>query len=152
MIPSGWQRAVYDAFCDLSGPGCPCVSRHHLLQYRLISLMEQAGSRSRTPGQDVSLALQRLRDKGLVEFVGVGTYRLKEPGTGTAAGWHRRPLQIETGVTMTEQIVGHKAITEAERERRLRVEAEANGSVVHVVPEVVPFRPPRRPPSEGAPG
>ena len=138
MSLSGWQRAVYEALCDLSGPGCPCVSRHDLLQYRLFSLMERAGSHSRTPGQDVSLALQRLRDKGLVEFVGVGTYRLKEPGTGTAAGWHRRPLEIETGVTMTEQIVGHKMASGAERERRLRVEAEANGSVVRVNPEVVP--------------
>ena len=144
MSLSGWQRAVYEALCDLSGAGCPCVSRHDLLQYRLISLMEQVGSRSRAPGQDVSLALQRLRDKGLVEFVGVGTYRLKEPGTSAAAGWHRRPLPIETGATMTEKIV-------AERERRLRVEADANGSVLQVTPEVVPapLPPgPAKPPAE----
>ena len=79
-----------------SGPGCPCVSRHDLLRYRLFSLLERAGSRSRVPAQDVSLALQRLRDKGLVEFVGVGDVpasrnpRRQRPPAGTAGRYQTR--------------------------------------------------------------
>lgn len=79
MNLSGWQRAVYEALCDLSGPGRHSVSRHDLLQFRLFSMMERAGSGTREPAQAVSLALQRLRDKGLIDFVGIGSYRLREP-------------------------------------------------------------------------
>ena len=116
MTLTGWQRAVYEALCDLSGPGCPCVSRHDLLQYRLFSLMERAGSNTREPGQAVSLALQRLRDKNLVEFVGVGTYRLTEPGE------MRRRMADMVG---------------ASGEARQKIETDAEGFVTGTEREVV---------------
>lgn len=135
MTLTGWQLAVYEALCDLSGPGCPCVSRHDLLRYRLFSLMERAGSQTREPGQAVSLALQRLRDKGLVEFVGVGTYRLTEPGEA------RRPMADTLGGT---------------GEMRQKIETDAEGFVVGTEREVVGPRasdlPPAPPPPPAPPG
>lgn len=129
----GWQRAVYEALRDLSGPGNSTVSRHDLLQFRMFSLMERAGSGTGEPGQAVSLALQRLRDKGLVEFVGIGMYRLPEPDAG------------RTSVTDIFSTGGG--------ETRQRIETDAEGFVLNTEREVVapqvrdlPPAPPSSPP------
>lgn len=77
---TGWQRAVYEALRALTGPEHEVVGRDELVGRRLASIMARAGSAAKDPEQAVSLALQRLRDKGLVDFVGPGRYRLCEPG------------------------------------------------------------------------
>jgi hypothetical protein len=74
----GWQQVVYDALSDIGGAERAVVTRRQLLTWRLISMAEDAHSHTEHAGQAVSLALQRLRDKGLVEFVGIGAYRLTE--------------------------------------------------------------------------
>ena len=113
MSLTGWQLAVYEAIRDLTGPEHEVVDRAELVGMRLISIMGRAGSGASDPGQAVSLAAQRLRDKGVVEFVGPGRYRLVAVGDGTAAGGSRRPLAPQKGGPMTEQIVGHR-VTVAE--------------------------------------
>lgn len=120
MRLTGWQLAVYEALHDLSGPGHISVSRHELLQFRLFSLMERAGSGTREPGQAVSLALQRLRDKGLVEFVGIGMYRLREP--------------VEGSTPMADMFKPD------ESETRQRIETDAEGFVLRTEREVLPPR------------
>ena len=117
MTLSGWQRAVYDALCDLSGPGHPTVTRHELLQRRLPGMLAVLGRLPDAPGQAVSLALQRLRDKGLIEFVGSGMYRLREPEP--------------------ERMVVATMVTPGGGETRQRIETDAEGFVVHTEREVV---------------
>jgi hypothetical protein len=77
---TGWQLAVYEALCALTGREHEVVGRNELVGGRLASIMARAGSGAKDPEQAVSLALQRLRDKGLIEFVGPGRYRVCEPG------------------------------------------------------------------------
>jgi hypothetical protein len=119
MMPglSGWQLAVYEALQDLTGPAHVVVDRSDLVGWRLLSIMERAGSGTQEPGQAVSLALQRLRDKGLVEFVGPGRYRLCE----TTGGQMR----------MTDMMGPDQG------ETRLRGETDAEGFIVRTEREVV---------------
>lgn len=106
MTLTGWQRADYEALCDLGGPDRYVVSRHDLLQWRLFSITQRAGSGTREPGQAISLALQRLRDKGLVEFVGIGRYRLREPEGGQ--------IRMAEGISPHESDVRQRIVTDAE--------------------------------------
>ena len=79
---SGWQLAVYEALHALTGPEHDVVSRSELTGRRLGAITARAGSGAKDPEQAVSLALQRLRDKGRIEFVGPGRYRVCDPGPG----------------------------------------------------------------------
>jgi hypothetical protein len=82
---TGWQLAVYEALCALTGPEHEVVGRNELVRPDVLaSIMARAGSGAKDPEQAVSLALQRLRDKGFVEFVGPGRYRVCEPAAAAS--------------------------------------------------------------------
>lgn len=130
---TGWQLGVYETLCDLTGPGHEVVERRELLG-ALPSIMARAGSHADDPGQAVSLALQRLRDKGIVRFVGPGRYRLAGPiGGDSMAGEQRggvvtvgedyivqgyeRGSGAATGVPAAQVKAARLAIVEADGER-----------------------------------
>jgi hypothetical protein len=132
---SGWQLAVYEVLLDLTRSGHSIIDRKDLVGWRLFSMSERVGSRSKDPAQDVSLALQRLRDKGLVEFIGTGKYRLCDRigggqmgteaeaqglirvGADSVVESYERGARLPGGVSAEQLRAARLAVVEAEGER-----------------------------------
>jgi hypothetical protein len=76
-IPRPWRDTVLDAVGRLaSRRGADSIERQALLAEELGRIVEETQSHGATPSQTVSRVLQDLRDEGLLEFLGGGTYRI----------------------------------------------------------------------------
>jgi hypothetical protein len=71
-----WRDSVLDALQRQSGDGGRTVTRQELIRRELSRIIAETQSEGGTPGQTLSRELQMLRDAGLVEFWGNGSYRL----------------------------------------------------------------------------
>lgn len=72
-----WHDSVLDAVVRASDRRSgDRFSRADLLRDELIQIVSETQSRGATPPQTLSRVLQELRDEGLVQFLGNGSYRL----------------------------------------------------------------------------
>ena len=75
MMKQCWNDSVLDALKRLSNPD-GIVTRQALIERELPTIIEETNSSGKTPEQTLSYVLQQPRNKGLVEFLGHGRYRL----------------------------------------------------------------------------
>jgi hypothetical protein len=78
MLPRNWRDSVLDAMRrraarDPEG----VVHRNDLIRHELDQIVAESESDGRTPEQTLSNSLQRLRDEGVIEFLGRGKYRAR---------------------------------------------------------------------------
>ena len=78
MAGKDWSEAVEDAVRrHVSSTGSALFTRQALIDGELARIVEETGSRGRTPEMTLSRELQQLRDSGAIEFVDdQGSYRL----------------------------------------------------------------------------
>ncbi len=76
-----WRDSVLDALVRVSSShGTELITRHTLIEEELARIVEETQSIGTTPRQTLSLVLQKLRDEGVLQFLGGGVYRLsKQP-------------------------------------------------------------------------
>lgn len=75
--PRTWRDAVLDAVTRLGGRrGSDTVDRQSLIAEELERIVLETHSRGITPAQTLSRVLQDLRDEGVIDFLGAGSYRL----------------------------------------------------------------------------
>jgi len=75
-----WRDSVLDALQRLSSGSKPAVvTREQLIAQELPTIVRETQSVGGTPHQTLSRELQQLRDRGLVEFLSPGRYRLTKP-------------------------------------------------------------------------
>lgn len=77
MLARKWRDSVLDSMCrrathDPEG----VVHRRDLIDHELDQIVAESEAHGRTPEQTMSNALQRLRDEGVIEFLGRGKYRV----------------------------------------------------------------------------
>jgi putative restriction endonuclease len=71
-----WSEAVISAVRrHVRQTGSTIFSRQALIDGEMDAIVAETGSSGATPWQTLSRELQELRDRGLLEFVGVGVYR-----------------------------------------------------------------------------
>lgn len=80
MAGISWSDSVEIAVRRLAArQGVQDFTRQQLIQLELPRIVDEVGSRGATPEMTLSRELQQLRDKGIIEFVGPGSYRLLSP-------------------------------------------------------------------------
>lgn len=78
MAGANWSEAVEIAVSRLAGRlGQPQFTLHQLVDEELPRIVRETGSRGATPAATLRRELQELRDRGGIEFLGRGLYRLK---------------------------------------------------------------------------
>lgn len=76
MAQQDWSKTVLDAILrHISKSGSAIFSRQALIDAELENILLITGSIGATPHQTLSRELQELRDGGLLEFLGGGTYK-----------------------------------------------------------------------------
>jgi putative restriction endonuclease len=74
---TGWSEAVEIAVRRLAARhGSPEFTRQQMIEEELGRIVRETGSRGATPEMTLSRELQQLRDRGEIEFVAPGHYRL----------------------------------------------------------------------------
>lgn len=74
-----WRDSILDALQRVAGPDNNVVTRKQLIVRELATITSETASTGATPEQTLSYELQGLRDEGLLQFIGRGTYRLTRP-------------------------------------------------------------------------
>lgn len=111
-LPRSWRDAVVDALERRARRG-RVVDRHSLIASELGQIVAETHSRGRTPEQTLSRVLQDLREEGVLEFAGRGTYQLE-----------RRTVDVELAELTDSEL------DEAILSRLLRIGRVAADSVV----------------------
>lgn len=89
-----WRDAVLDAVTRVAGRrSSDTVDRQSLIAEELDRIVLETDSRGATPAQTLSRVLQDLRDEGVIDFLGEGSYRLLDA-----------PVEIELVELSDEQI------------------------------------------------
>src|SRR5207253_8233060 len=75
----GWRDAVLSSLRSFrQRHGTRMITRQEFITEELPRIISATGSTGRTPQQTLSRILQELRDEGLVEFLGDGSYFLQD--------------------------------------------------------------------------
>lgn len=110
----------------------PVFTREALIEAELNSIIAAAGSTGATPYQTLSRELQQLRDSGLLEFAGAGSYR-----------WRGFDF-AEPGVSKGVFVVGSHSIYADEPERFYRFPPRWLANASKVVGNWIIYQEPRR--------
>ena len=76
MAASDWSKAVELAVARLGARTGAEFSLRELIDAELVRIVRETGSRGATPDATLRRELQQLRDRGGIEFLGGGQYRL----------------------------------------------------------------------------
>jgi hypothetical protein len=79
MRPMRWRDAVLVSLRSFRDrPGTRMIARQEFITEELPRIISATGSTGRTPHQTLSRVLQELRDDGLIDFLGNGSYFLQD--------------------------------------------------------------------------
>jgi putative restriction endonuclease len=80
LAGTDWSEAVEIAVRRLAARhGSAEFTRRDMIENELERIVNETGSRGATPEMTLSRELQELRDRGDIEFLGAGHYRLLDP-------------------------------------------------------------------------
>lgn len=130
-----WSVAVMDAARRLvARTGSPLFTRQDLIDSELSAIVAATGSAGATPHQTLSRELQQLRDRGVIQFVGEGTYR-----------WIDGLIEVDQpGYSKGVFVVGSHSIYEDEPERFYRFPARWLAAATRVVGNWIVYQEPKR--------
>jgi len=134
VAAGNWSKAVADAVQrHVALTGSNEFTRQGLIDAELEAIVAETGSRGATPYQTLSRELQGLRDAGLLEFAGTGTYR-----------WLGPSAAIDFGTNKGVFVVGSHSIYKDEPERFYRFPRRWMRAASSVVGNWIIYQEPRR--------
>ena len=135
MAGQVWSESVANAIRrHVSQTGSTIFTRAALIEAEMQFILAVTGSSGTTPHQTLSRELQQLRDSGLIEFIGQGTYKWKGEASSLDS------LASSKGVF----VIGSQSIYEDEPERYYRFPPRWLSNAAKITGNWILYQEPRR--------